>query len=195
MIGELEEPPTELEQHQLIEEGQRPTVFVSRIYGIEPSEVPPEVAEYRRLSKEERALKIPNPRLLMTMPLRCMICKKVIKQLAIEEALKSGKTLRKVYDEQGYIRMCCRSQIGGEQVVVNLQNEMASQRSTMNLSIASTGFGPTPIQPGVRIIDSASSGFVEGPCPTESFMESNYRPEDAYNLYIKQLNNEGDDDY
>lgn len=165
-----EEPPTP----KVIEESQRPTAYVSRIQGVEPSDVPPEVAEYRRLSREERALRMTNPRLLEVMAMRCTGCKKVVKQLPIENSLRSGKSLREVMDEQNYERICCRKQIQNEPVVVNIQKEMASEQSTINkmrnLSIASTaaaltGRGPigvmTPSTGGIRILDEAPPGLVQ----------------------------------
>jgi DNA-directed RNA polymerase subunit N (RpoN/RPB10) len=162
---------------QVVEESQRPTAFVSRIYGAESTDVPPEVAEYRRLSREERALRIPNSRLLTAMSVRCTSCKKVIKQLDIENALKSGESLRQVLDEQNYIRICCRKQIAGEPVVVGIQKEIQEQESTIdkmrNLSIASTAasltnrgpvsatFIPSPVQTGVKILNEAPPGLVQ----------------------------------
>jgi DNA-directed RNA polymerase subunit N (RpoN/RPB10) len=143
---------------QLPEESQRPTAFVSRIQGVDTSYIPPEVADYRRLSKEERSLKMTNPRLLDVMAMRCTGCKKVIKQLPIEGALKSGKSLKDVMDEQGYIRICCRKQIQNEPVVVSIQNETALGKRNIdkmnNLSVSTTGLG------NIRILNEAPPGLA-----------------------------------
>jgi DNA-directed RNA polymerase subunit N (RpoN/RPB10) len=206
---------------QYIEEGQR---LVNRIQPTITTNVPPEVEEYRRLSKEERSLRITNPRLLSLMAMRCTSCKKVIKQLSIEEALRSGKTLREVLDEQDYIRICCRKQIQSEPVVVNIQKEMDSQRRTINrmnnLSINSTaaalmGRSPAinPLPSGIRIMNEAPPGFSQPkiqiighttnttqqeqiyfPGSGESFLESRQPAGDAYNMYMGQLDGNGSED-
>lgn len=138
----------------------------------ETSQVPPEVAEYRRLSSEERALRITNPRLLSVMTLRCTGCKKVIKQLAIEEALKSGKSLKQVLDEQDYVRICCRKQIASEPVVVNILKETSEQQSTIDkmrnltlLTTAATTIGRSgtiqPTESTIRILEEMPPGLIQ----------------------------------
>ena len=171
------EESTQLPERQPLEESQRPTAFVNRIYAIESGDVPPEVVEYRRLSKEERALRMTDPRLLGAMAVRCTGCKKVIKQIPIETGLRSGKSLREVLDEGNYIRICCRKQIQNEPVVVNIQKEIGAEQSTINmmrnLSIASTAasitnrgpisgtFGLNVPQSGIRIVNEAPPGLIQ----------------------------------
>jgi DNA-directed RNA polymerase subunit N (RpoN/RPB10) len=222
---EVEQPPNQFEQIiQPLEENQRPTAFVSRIYNTEVKTVPVpyEVEEYRRLSREERALKQTNPRLLTAMAIRCTVCKKVIKQLKIEEALLSGQTLRQVMDSQDYIRICCRKQIQNEPAVVNIQNQMASQQNTINmmndLSISSTAasltgrstfntsaFGPVPSQSKIRILNEAPPGMVQesvqlyGPNAStigisDSFAgASPMQIKDSYTMSVASLNHDNDE--
>lgn len=216
--GNIEMGPTIDEEPftpQLPEESQRPTAFVSRIQGVDNSYIPPEVAAYRQLSKEERSLKMTNPRLLDVMAMRCTGCKKVIKQLPIEDALRSGKSLKDVMDQQGYVRICCRKQIQNEPVVVQIQNEMKLGRRNIdkmnNLSVSTTGVG------NIRILNEAPPGLAhEGvqifgisSDPLEQqgglyfqggiaggFTEGNrYSTGDAYEMYLNQLGEEGGDDY
>ena len=217
---EIEQPPTQLEQIiQPIEENQRPTAFVSRIYNTDISmPVPPEVLEYRKLSREERALKQTNPRLLTAMAIRCTDCKKVINQLNIERALLTGQSLRDVMDSQNYIRICCRKQIQNEPAVVNIQNQMATQQNTVNLmnnlTLANTSAALTgrnsfntlvPIQSKMRILDSAPPGMVQDSIQIfgqnniaigDSFAgASPMQMRDSYSISVSNLNHDNADEY
>ena len=210
-------PDEPIQVVQAVEKSQRPTAFVSRIYN-SPSviEVPQEVEAYRKLTREERALKQTNPRLLTAMAVRCTSCKKVIKQLSIEDALLSGQTLREVMDNQGYIRICCRKQIQNEPAVVNIQNQMALQSNTINmmnnLSISSTASAlmgrrtfNSAIPSKIKILDSAPANLIHESIQlvgsntigiSDSFSgASPIQMRDSYSMSVENLNRDNADEY
>lgn len=135
--------------------------------------VPPQVAEYRQLSREERALRMVNPKLMATTAMRCYTCKKPIRQLALEELLRTGQSLARTMDELGYDRICCRDLITGEPAIVNLIKGLDQTNATINrmrhLTISNTApsftdrgtqfsSAPNYSGTGIRIVTEAPPG-------------------------------------
>lgn len=69
----------------------------------------------------------PSPHEVALMAMVCYGCGKHIIQVDIEEELKKGTTLRDTLDKLKYVRMCCRTQILEEPVVVRLLKQQTKR--------------------------------------------------------------------
>jgi len=109
------------------------------------------------------------------MPMSCYSCGKVMRQLAIEESLKTGRTLRETMDELNYQRICCRTLIMESPSLVRLQKTLQdhAQIDLTNLTLEATearlpgdlsGFfvGETLFEPtdDLTVVDEAPPGAL-----------------------------------
>lgn len=102
-VGEEETPISETFQHG---------PMVRRV--AEGSRIPPAETNLSELTFDDLDL----------MPVRCYSCAKVIRQRAIQDALRSGKTLYQTFQELSYRKLCCRKLIQAQRSIVKLQKQI-----------------------------------------------------------------------
>lgn len=118
------------------------------------------------------------------MPVRCYACGETIRQIAIEESLRSGRSLRETFEELDYPLLCCRDLIRSQASVLNIEKEQQreNQIERTPLTIENTsGVGST-----IRLIE-----------PTQVYMddvEEEAEFVDGYTLFMQSLQAEIDDD-
>ena len=102
------------------------------------------------------------------MPVRCTGCGKPIRQLAIEDSLSSGKSLRQTMDELNYKKICCREEIKSQPAVIKQLKQVeeyakiARNLEMQNLFLESTGEAPRTLRsPGLVILDDVPPDFPE----------------------------------
>src|SRR5579875_2534113 len=133
------------------------------------------------------------------MPVRCYTCNKVLKQVEIENALKSGKNLRDVLDELKYRKICCKMRIMSSIPIVQLQKELETKKlietklEENNLTLEDTGSIENvefPIVTGtkIRILDNYEPGMMENQYCSQTTEEPTNQYTDAYDLYINAFN-------
>lgn len=121
-------------------------------------------------------------------PIRCYGCGKVLEQIAIERALKSGEPLKSVMDRLGYQRLCCRQDIMSAPLTLQLIKDQEMLKRPLDLTISQTGAFDVPQGP-MKIVDEMLPGVDKERCLTtgldEEFMnESNVV--DAYTFHIQE---------
>lgn len=123
---------------------------------------------------------------LALMPMACYSCGKIVRQLAIEDALRSGKTIAQVMNEMRYQRLCCRNTVTTAPSIIKLQKELeqASRFDIEQLGLEETDIGTVssfglggfirPMNEGelslieegnqqLVIVDEAPTGTITGP--------------------------------
>ena len=154
------------------------------------------------------------------MPMRCYGCGEVIRQIAIEDALKSGRNLKGTLDQLDYPLLCCRDLIRGQVSVLEVEKRQAAEARIRNapLNLATTSrpstfsLGTGRSTAGLRVIDESPPGTVEtaisfsqppvgGELITgseESFLQEGATPGDAYQYFMMQTQTDfeagGDED-
>jgi DNA-directed RNA polymerase subunit N (RpoN/RPB10) len=152
------------------------------------------------------------------MPMSCFSHGKIIRQLDIEDALMSGRTLKEAMEELGYKKLCCRQLITGAPSIIKLQKELESNprynieslrlEDTDIESVSSfglTGFirsdQPSP-QISLTVVEEAPPGTILGPsteselCFTgqgESLVPYEPTTEDSYEQFMSQIE-QGDEE-
>jgi len=133
------------------------------------------------------------------MPVRCYSCGKVIRQIAIEQALESGKPLKEVMDQLGYDRICCRQTLIGSPVVIDIQKKKANDQNIIQQLRAQPNNLVHQLGSSLRVIDQAPPGIV----PTSSFVIPEFltQPVDnsdqinkPFEYFMAQLNSEPNDE-
>lgn len=104
------------------------------------------------------------------MPVRCYSCAKVIRQRAIQDALRSGKTLLQTFQELNYRKLCCRKLIQAQRSIVKLQKQFehnaqighALERGlTLDATSANSfSIGPSMGPSKIRILDEVPPEFT-----------------------------------
>jgi DNA-directed RNA polymerase subunit N (RpoN/RPB10) len=151
--------------------------------------------------------------------MRCYGCGEVIRQIAIEDSLKSGRSLKETLDQLDYPLLCCRDLIRGQVSVLEIEKRKAAEAriQATSLTLASTAqpstfsLGPGRSVSQLRVIDEAPPGTVEtgivfpsieggfGPIigSEESFLQEGTSPGDAYQYFMMQAQGDlegGDED-
>uniref|UniRef100_A0A6C0IYU0 Uncharacterized protein n=1 Tax=viral metagenome TaxID=1070528 RepID=A0A6C0IYU0_9ZZZZ len=155
------------------------------------------------------------------MPMRCYGCGEVIRQIAIEDSLRAGRSLKETLDQLDYPLLCCRDLIRSQVSVLEIEKRRAAEariRATP-LNLAATAqpstfsLGPQGSVSRLRVVDEAPPGTTEagisfpepieggsGPIigSEESFLLEGASPGDAYQYFMMQaqgdLERGGDDD-
>lgn len=155
------------------------------------------------------------------MPMRCYGCGEVIRQIAIEDSLRAGRSLKETLDQLDYPLLCCRDLIRSQVSVLEIEKRRAAEariRATP-LNLAATAqpstfsLGPQGSVSRLRVVDEAPPGTTEagisfpepieggsGPIigSEESFLLEGASPGDAYQYFMMQAHGDlergGDDD-
>jgi len=131
------------------------------------------------------------------MPVRCKACGKVLHQVAIENLLKSGHTLKETLDQLGYRRECCRMNIQQEPAIVKLQKSVEREKS-LSQAIAdltlerTSGLSDFPHGGNIQILDSAPPGVTRQsefciPQADTSYYESETGAVETFEHYLRQF--------
>lgn len=135
------------------------------------------------------------------MPIRCYSCGKILRQLAIEEGIQSGQTLRETMDQLTYRRLCCRSVIMSSPRIVKIQKRFAREEQariafsnltaemTSGMNVQNFAVGPERIS-NISILDEAPPGVPQqtGICfaqMSDSFMDPDVPTVDAYEYHTR----------
>src|SRR5665648_162676 len=140
-------------------------------------------------------------------PIRCIGCGEVIFQLALEDSLNRGVSLKDTLDQLGYQKICCRSDI---QAVPEVQRLLKRQQRSANigsqlqrLTLANTaplaGFSFEPRSPvslapmtgGIRIVDYAPPVGIEPSSDIQdlgtTYIEGEQGPVNTLEYYLRQI--------
>ena len=144
--------------------------------------VHPNILAYRKLTPEQRALRITDPHECASLPaVQCYGCGKAIRHMAIEDALRSGKPISQVLRELSYVRICCQKSIQQEPLYVDIQKQKALEQSTIdkmrNLTVLSTSAGVSVGSAGssvgsaLSIMSEIPPGLIQAGIPLYSSMD------------------------
>lgn len=141
------------------------------------------------------------------MPVRCYSCGEVIRQLAIEDRLRSGMSLRETLDDLDYPLICCRDLIRAQVPVLRIEREQANLRRLEEMPLTAITTGPAGMrqfedpplpQSEVTVVEPSEMLDYSGELIAESEVEDLLDEEpadDAYSRFAREVQEEEEPDF